>query len=301
MSLLAAMSATAQTNVLRINVGDTIVTYRLADIKEIVFDTEEEHVDTTLFHSFNGYLTVTSAYFTDSYYGDQAQLAVWKTSQNEYIVTFSDPVWGEAEFGNVIVGRTLAAEGTIKMANQQGGGVKEYAATLSGAMTTPVITVPTVMGGTTITFHVGEAPMHYRVSGRHKGDVSVMVGGQFGPYTAEGITHNIVANGDGTISVTIPEYVLTGTVMGDLTLGSYTVSNIAWNEERGAFFRDYSADDTTFHLKVEKDGAVTMDGDYNFNALGTLEVKLTETGVSIENNFQPGRMPFPIKSEFIGN
>ena len=308
LSLIAAatmLCAQAQTEVLKINLGDTIVTYKVADIQEMTFDTVEEQADTTLFHSFNGYITVSTAYFTDTYYGNDAQLGVFKTSEDEYLVTFSDPTWGDAFFGHVQIGQALSAEGTIKMFDRHSGGYKNYDCTLSGPMTTPVITVPGVMGGTSITFHVDEPPVDpelYVTAGQHKGGVTVMVGGQFGPYTQTDITYGIEDNGDGTINVVIPGFQLSGTVMGDLTLGAYTVSNVAYDAERGAYYRDYSADGLTFHLTAVNNGATTMDNDYDFTRLGTIEVKATEAGgVSVVNTFQPGAMPFPVESVFEGN
>jgi len=293
-----ALSAAAQTQVMRINLGDRVVTYQIDDIREITFDVEQQQADTTLFHAFEGYITVTTAYFTDSYYGDNARLSVWKTSEGEYIVTFSDPTWGEGSFTHVTVGRELDGQGTITMSNPHGG-FADYEATISGPMTVPVITIPSVMGGTTITFHVGEAPEALAVSGSHRGTVSVMVGDSFGPYLAENVSYVISANDDGTINVAIPGYKLENTVMGDLTLGDYTVQGVAYDEERAVFYRDYSADEVTMHLKAEKDGTVTMDGDYSFTALGTLEVKTTADGaLTIVNHFKPGRMPFAVLATF---
>ena len=295
---MGALNAAAQTEVLKIDLGDTVVTYKLADIKEISFDTEEEKVDTTLFHSFDGYLMVSSQYFQDQYYGNQAKLAVYKTSKGEYIVTFSDPQWGDAVFGNVSVGRELAGEGINTMAYR--GNVSTYSATLSGPMTTPVITMPNVMSGTVITFHVGQPPVAYLIEGNHKGTNNVVVGGQFGPYTAE-ITYKITANKDGSINIVLPEYPLTGTVMGDLTLGSYTISNIAYDAERGAFFRDYTNDGLTMHLTAVNNGQTTMNSDYTFERYGgSITITPTETGINVSHTFQPGAMPFGITATMEG-
>ena len=271
----------------------------VADIQEMTFDVVEEQVDTTMLHSFTGYILVSTKYFQNSYYGNKATLGVYRTSKGELIVTFSDPTWGDALFGNVQMGQQLSGEGIILMPDQHSGTVKEYEATISGPMTAPVISIPTVMGGTEITFHVGTAPECYQIAGSHQGDVSVMVGGQFGPYDKQGVTYKIKANADGTINVEIPAYDLPGTVMGDLSLGTYTVSNIAYDEERGAFYRDYSNDGLTFHLTAVNNGETTMDNDYSFTQLGNIEVKRTETGVTIINNFQPGAMPFPVVATFV--
>ena len=256
-----------------------------------------EKVDTTLFHAFDGYIIVSSAYFTNSYYGDAAKLAVYKTSKDEYIVTFSDPQWGDAIFHNVNVGGELSGEGTLTMDYR--GKIGTYEATIGGPMTTPIITMPSVMGGTTITFHVGAAPAAYKAAGSWKGTNTVVVGGQF-TYTAD-ITYKITSNDDGTINIVVPEYQLPGTVMGDLTLGTYTIANIAYDKERNAFYRDYANDGLSMHLKAEKDGSATMDSDYTFeNNDANILVKLTDEGIEVVNNFQPGRMPFPIACSFSG-
>ena len=84
--------------------------------------------------------------------------------------------------------------------------------------------------------------------------------------------------------------------MGNLTLGSYTISNVAYNEENGVFYRDYSGDGISFHLKST--GASNFDSDYTFEKLGNITVTPTETGLTIVNNFQPGSMPFPISATF---
>lgn len=294
-----ALCVTAQTRVMTIKTADKELTFNVADILEITFDELAAQVDTTLFHAFDGYIIVSTAYFKDSYYGDKAKLAVYKTSEDEYIVTFSDPVWGEAVFGHVAVGRELAGEGTIRMDNQKGG-FSDYAATLSGPMTTPVITIPSVMGGTTIVFHVGEAPANLQIAGKKSGSVTVMVGGQFGPYESSPVQYVIKANDDGTIDVTLPTFTLEGTVMGDLTVGSYTIANIAYDQERQAFFRDYSSDESiTMHLKAEQNGTTTMDGDYTFGAMGNIELKTDEAQkVVAVNTIQPGKMPFAIVITF---
>ncbi len=295
-----ALCANAQTEVLKINLGDRVVSYKVADIQEMTFDVVEENVDTTLFRSFNGYIFVSTNYFQDSYYGNNAVLSVYKTSLGEFIVTFSDPVWGEASFSNVQVGQELSGAGTITMSDQRTGNVNEYEATISGPMTTPVITIPSVMGGTTITFHAGTAPDNYQLAGSYQGNITVMVGGQFGPYVMQNANFNIQANADGTINVVMPEYNLANTVIGDLTIGTYSVNNIAYNEEKGSFYYDYSGDNLSFHFKAVKDGVTTMDSDYTITQLGNIEVKAVENGISITNNFQPGNMPFPIVATFVG-
>ncbi|MBQ9640019.1 MAG: hypothetical protein IJV06_00415 [Bacteroidaceae bacterium] len=258
----------------------------------------EEKADTTLFHEFTGYIFVTSAYFKDSYYGNDAKLAVYKTSAGEYIVTFSDPTWGDATFSNVTVGQELSGEGSLTMAYR--GKVSTYPATIGGPMHTPVITMPDVMGGTTITFHPGTAPAAFTTAGNYDGTNTVVVGGQFS-YTAD-VTYKITANADGTINIFVPEFTLEKTLMGDVTMGSYTISNVAWDEKKGSFYRDYSEDGLSFHMTAVNNGTTTIDSDYTFNKdnVVSIEAQPTEGGIKIINNFQPGAMPFPIVATFEG-
>ena len=255
---------------------------------------QEEKTDTTLFHEFTGYIFVSTAYFQNTYYGNEATLSVYKTSKEEYIVTFSDPQWGDAIFGNVtVVGRELSGEGTLTMLYH--GRMYEYAATIGGPMSTPVITIADMMGGTSITFHAGTAPAAYTTAGNYDGTNNVVVGGQYA-YSTD-ITYKITANDDQTINIVVPEYQLKGTMMGDLTLGSYTISNIAYDEEKGAFYRNYRNDGLIMHMT----NGSTMDGDYSFeNNDAIIEIKPTDTGIQVVNSFQPGKMPFSIVATFEG-
>lgn len=292
LAVVSVAGAMAQTEVLKIKMGDKVITYPVADIDEITFDVESSR---TLFKEFQGYITADGTYFKDSYFGGVAKLSVWNTASGND-VTISDPVWGEAEFVGVTMAMgQLSGEGTITVSAQYGGGT--YAATISGAMTSPFITIPGLMqGGTTLTYHLGDAPKSLLVKGSHQGSVTVEVGGQ--SYTNSSITYVVTANEDGTIDIVVPEFSLGGTVMGDLTLGTYTIKNIAYDEEKEAFYRDYTQDELSFHFKAVKDGTTTMDKDYTFTQLGNIVVKPVGSGLTVVNSFQPGAMPFPIVSTF---
>ena len=107
---------------------------------------------------------------------------------------------------------------------------------------------------------------------------------------------------DGTINIFVPEFTLEKTLMGDVTMGSYTISNVAWDEKKGSFYRDYSEDGLSFHMTADNNGTTTIDSDYTFNKdnVVSIEAQPTEGGIKIINNFQPGAMPFPIVATFEG-
>ncbi len=136
------------------------------------------------------------------------------------------------------------------------------------------------------------------LAGSYTGTNTVTVGGNF-TYTAE-CQCEITANPDGTVDFTWEPYSLKETVMGDLTLGTCTISNIAWDEAQGGFYRDYSADGITQHFTAEKDGVTSMDKDYVLGETSTILIQPTADGITVTNPFKLGAMPLPLTSTFEG-
>lgn len=67
--------------------------------------------------------------------------------------------------------------------------------------------------------------------------INVNVGGKF-PYANESVTYNVRKYMDGDVQkvdVEIPTYTLDNTLMGNLTLGTYTVKGLTYDEEKGGF------------------------------------------------------------------
>lgn len=150
-----------------------------------------------------------------------------------------------------------------------------------------------------ITFEETQDEPTATIAGTYSGTQSVDVGGMF-TYTAN-IAVTIEENADGTINVSFPEYSLAGTVMGDLTLGVVTVSNIPYDETKGAYYLNYSSLGMTQHFKcVDAQGATTMDSDYVLGETSEITIEQTESGVKITNPFKLGSMPFPLSATFEG-
>lgn len=133
--------------------------------------------------------------------------------------------------------------------------------------------------------------------------ITVNVGGMF-PYSCENVTYNVNKYMDGDVQkvdVEVPTYTLDNTVMGNLTLGTYTVKGLTYDEEKGGFYRDYKNDGLSFHFTAEQNGNKTMDGDYEFNAQKDNNILVKYNGskiADIVNTFQMGAMPFGIVSNF---
>lgn len=163
----------------------------------------------------------------------------------------------------------------------------------------------------TVVFQYGNMPMPmtYTVKGYYvkavSNPITVTVGGQF-TYNNDNVTYELRRYKDGKtdkLDVTVPSYSLANTVMGDLTLGTYTVKGLVYDEAQGGYYRDYKNDGLLFHFTAVKNGKTTMDKDYEFAAdeANNILVKYEGSNVSsIVNTFQVGTMPFGIVSVFSG-
>ena len=163
----------------------------------------------------------------------------------------------------------------------------------------------------TVVFQYGKMPMSmtYSVKGYYvkavSNPITVTLGGQF-TYNNDNVTYELRRYKDGKtdkLDVTVPSYTLANTVMGDLTLGSYTVKGLVYDEAQGGYYRDYKNDGLSFHFKAVKNGATAMDKAYEFakEKPNNILVKYEGSNVSsIVNTFQMGAMPFGIVSVFSG-
>ena len=133
--------------------------------------------------------------------------------------------------------------------------------------------------------------------------ITVNVGGAFN-YTNKSVSYDVRKYMDGDVQkadVEISTYTLENTVMGNLTLGTYTVKGLTYDESKGGFYRDYKDDNLTFHFTAENGGNKTMDGDYSFNNTKDNNILVKYSGnniTDIVNTFQMGAMPFAIVSKF---
>lgn len=163
----------------------------------------------------------------------------------------------------------------------------------------------------TVVFQYGKMPMSmtYSVKGYYvkavSNPITVTVGGQF-TYNNDNVTYELRRYKDGEtdkLDVTVPSYTLANTIMGNLTLGSYTVKGLVYDEAQGDYYRDYKNDGLKFHFTAVQGGKTTMDKDYDFatDKDNNILVKYEGNNVSsIVNTFQVGTMPFGIVSVFSG-
>ena len=298
-SLLSALAVQAQS--LKVTKTDgSVVTYNASDISKIEFLPSESASQPKLIHEFAGYLTVKNRALDNVRFDTGAKIKVLQDG-GKFLAEFSDTQWGTGSFVITMANHAINGTGKMKIANPNGGGAaKEYDATMSGSMREIKISIPSLMGGTDITWHYAEASAASKVAGNYIGTTALKVGDSFGPFTSATVGYKITANEDGTINVTASEENYTGvTMMGNLTLGTYTVKNLAYDKESNSFVRDYSNDGLKVHFKAV--GGMPIDNEYSFKATSKMVVTVDESGtLTIKNNYSLARMPFPISATYTG-
>ena len=134
--------------------------------------------------------------------------------------------------------------------------------------------------------------------GEISGQLTLSIAGQH-DYDTE--LRILISEGDNeTLSVTFPEYTLSDTLMGDITMGSLTLDNLTYDSSKDGFYHNYAESGVKQYFKAERNGAVTMDGEYPLNA--PAEILITKEGngkIRIVNSFRIGAMPMPINATFI--
>ena len=298
-SLLSALAVQAQT--LKVTKTDgNVVTYNASDISKIEFLPSETPSQPKLIHEYAGYLTVKNRVLDNVRFDTGAKIKVLQDG-GKFLAEFSDTQWGTGSFVITMNKHAINGTGKMKIANPRAGGaVEEYDATMSGSMREIKISIPSLMGGTDITWHYAEASAASKVAGNYIGTTALKVGDSFGPFTSATVGYKITANEDGTINVTASEENYTGvTMMGNLTLGTYTVKNLAYDKESNSFVRDYSNDGLKVHFKAV--GGMPIDNEYSFKATSKMVVTVDESGtLTIKNNYSLTRMPFPISATYTG-
>ena len=297
-SFVSALAIQAQT-VKITKTDNSIVTLNASEVSKIEFLPATPAPKPMPPHAFTGYLTVTApGIFTNKLFGEAATMDV---DMKNYVVTFSDSQWGTGTFKVEVKGRELNGTGKITVPNPHGGGSQEYEATMSGTMTNVNITIPNLMNGLVINWRLGKAPAALKAAGEFSGKTSLTVGPSYGPYDSNSVTYKIVANDNNTINLTIPKETYDGVMMvGNLTIDSYTINNLSFNETTQSFEREYSSDGLMVHLK--SDGMMmSLDKDYSFKNPSKVIVKLGQDGtLTITNDYNLERMPLSLSAIYTG-
>jgi hypothetical protein len=134
-------------------------------------DDDEEVVDTVtaataVAKEYTGYTEAKSTYFNGMMSDDQT-VSIVAVSADKVNISYTSDTWGSFTINNATVTKTdngysIVGEGVTAMAHA-GQEAKEYACSFSGTVATDgtpefVFSVPSVMGGLTITLYPGNAP-----------------------------------------------------------------------------------------------------------------------------------------------
>lgn len=131
----------------------------------------------------------------------------------------------------------------------------------------------------------------------YTGKGTIKIGSMPGSYTAESSSYTVVRNTDGTINVTVAEEVYKGLPMiGNATIGTYTVNNMAYDEATKTYSRELAKDGIKVHVKGDH-----MNKDYEFAQSSKITIKFVGTdSISVNSLYWFGNMPMGIKAEFNG-
>lgn len=202
---------------------------------------------------------------------------------------YAGVTWPEQEFTVAMGEETM--QGTLSGTFTHTNGIYELKLTL-----TLIYSAITKMAGSPV-------PVTYTIDGFYlketSGKLDVNVAG--GVYSAPSVTYvtRTYLDGDVTkVDVQTPSYTLEDTPMGNISVGSYTVQGLTWDEAQNAYYKDYSNDG----LKLYFSNGANLNGEYPLDKAGqTIAVQFNGTSVSsLVNTFQPGNMPFGIISTFPG-
>lgn len=133
------------------------------------------------------------------------------------------------------------------------------------------------------------ATLAEKYAGKYQGTITLNVAGQYS-YNAD-VTCIITAGDNETITVSLSEYSLSETMMGDITLGAVDISNVSYDETKGGFYRDFGGEGVT----------QTMNGtSYPLNdPTSILVTKNSDGKITVDYPFTLGKMPLPLTATFV--
>lgn len=135
--------------------------------------------------------------------------------------------------------------------------------------------------------------------GEYTGHLTLNIAGQYEYYTDIKI---FISEGENaTLNVTFPEYSLSNTLMGDITLGALTLENLKYDSSKDGYYLNYGEAGQSQYFKAERNGTVTMDSEYPLNEPSDILISKGEDGkLIVVNSFRLGAMPMPITATFTG-
>lgn len=174
----------------------------------ITFTNGEAPAAQALVGSYSGWSEGKSNYFS-GYIGTDESVKITANEDGTVNVAYTSSTWGSTTISNLTAekdGDNYKVSGSGKYSMGMGSTTTEYDCNVSGTISSDkstysiAFTLPSVMGGLTITFQNGEAPVAKLVAGSYKGTVEITMSGS--TQTLPSQTMKLTANEDGTVNIT---------------------------------------------------------------------------------------------------
>lgn len=236
--------------------------------------------------TYEGYTLAASNYFSDMFTADE-KVSVTKVSDNTVKIEFASNSWGSFTIEEALVeGKEapykVTGSGKCKM-TAMGSEEREYDCTVEAMINgngSDVMTfsLPSVMGGTTLSFKQGAAPVCYYVAGKYEGILS------YGVMEMDEIEASVElkAKGGDKVDIVVPAI-----GEGMMSIPEITVADIT-----------VSTTDNKLFAIAETEINQTVD---NTNYTGTLNGTVDNGTLTLNFTLKPGAMPMSINFTFVGN
>lgn len=241
--------------------------------------------------TYKGYTLASSNYFSDMFTADEKGTFTL-VNDNTVKIEFTSNTWGSFTFDEALVEGTAApykvtGNGKCQMVGM-GGQTREYDCTVEANISgngKDVITfnVPAVMGGTTVVFTQGTAPVNLYVAGKYTGIMSYGVS----EMSEVEASVELKAQGDDKISIVLPAI-----GEGMMSLPEITLKDIAVDRI------DHAEVPTDQRLFIIAETEINQTvGTTNYT--GTLGGNVDNGKLTLNYSLKPGAMPMSITFKFV--
>lgn len=248
--------------------------------------------------TYTGYSSASFKYSATPICTNSETVAVVANSDGTVNVTLTSGTWGTTTVSSASVvesesGYAVSGTGSIVM-GMHSGASSSYDCTLAGTIGADkktfnlVVTVPSVMGGTTITFLNGEATAAQLLQGSLSATATMVMKYMPNGIDYTGQTLSITANEDGTANLSW-EFVTKSDDGTTSSMGSVELTNVTLNEDGDNY--TFSVGSATFNMgmsgtpnpyECSVEGTISKDKD-TFSIVYTVPAVMGGTTITLHN------------------
>ena len=254
--------------------------------------TEDVNLAQEVAGTYNGYTSAAFTYSPTPTVTPKETVKVTDKGDSKVDITLTSATWGEYKLTDVPVtlsGSTysMSGSGNVTIGGYNGGGSSEYPFELKGTIDAAkeevsfVVTL-NIMGGTTITFTEGDAPVAAVLAGTYNGNLELSVAGSSQGDPVESSVKMEAAE-DGSLTMTLAGFA----AMGGMQLGDIVITGVEATTD------DYSS----YALSGTVNADVAM-GQASIKVTGEVEGTVKDGKADITFTLTPGAMPMAITAKF---